>query len=127
MRPEHTHRASDSGFHVETSGAATAPASMWLIDFPQRNQSSSRTEIRPGELLHEPSLLFVFVGFSDDRRFAIVVWFGAVFFVLVIIIIIVIVIVGISWRHRVAHDGDESPLGPGKILRVRPETSGRIA
>ena len=32
-------------------------------------------------------------------------------------IIIVIVIVGVSRRHRVAHDGDEFPLGRGKVLR----------
>ena len=31
--------------------------------------------------------------------------------------IIIIVIVGISRRHRVAHEGDESPLGRGKVLR----------
>jgi hypothetical protein len=55
----------------------------------------------------------VFVGFSDDRRLALVVRFGVVVFVLVIII----VIVGVSRRHRVAHDGDESPLGRGKVLR----------
>src|SRR3979409_439061 len=81
---------------------------------PQRNQSSSRTEIRAGELLHEPSRLFVVVGFSDDRRLALVVWFGVVVFFLIIIII---VIVGVSRRHRVAHDGDESPLGRGRVLR----------
>src|SRR6266496_128054 len=89
---------------------------MWLIEMasdPQRNQSSSRTEIRAGELLHEPSRLFVFVGFSDDRRLALVVRFGVVVFVLVIII----VIVGVSRRHRVAHNGDESPLGRGKVLK----------
>jgi hypothetical protein len=80
---------------------------------PQRDQSSTRTEIKAGELLHEPSRLFVFVGFSDDRRLALVVRFGVVVFVLVIII----VIVGVSWRHRVAHDGDEPPLGSGKVLR----------
>jgi hypothetical protein len=80
---------------------------------PQRNQSSTRTEIEAGELLHEPSRLFVFVGFSDDRRLALVVRFGVVVFVLVIII----VIGGVSWRHRVAHDGDEPPLGSGKVLR----------
>src|SRR5580692_12459200 len=79
---------------------------------PQRNQSSTRTEIKAGELLHEPSRLFVFVGFSDDRRLALVVRFGVVVFVLVIII----VIVGISRRHRVAHDGDEPPLGSEKVL-----------
>jgi len=53
--------------------------------------------------------LFVFVGLPDDRRF---VRFGVVVFFLVII-----VIVGISRRHRVAHDGDEPPLGRGKVLR----------
>jgi hypothetical protein len=49
---------------------------------------------------------FVFVGFSDDRRLALVVRFGVVVFLLVIII----VIVGVSRRHRVAHDGDDSEL-----------------
>src|SRR6185369_399858 len=56
---------------------------------------------------------FVFVGFSDDRRLAFVVRFGVVVFVLVI----TIAIVGVSRRHRVAHDGDESPLGRGKAFR----------
>src|SRR5262249_59775933 len=56
--------------------------------------------------------LFVFVGFSDDRRLALVVRYGVVVFVLIIIII------GVSRWHRVAHDGDESPLGRGKVLRV---------
>src|SRR6267378_2755346 len=48
--------------------------------------------------------LFV-VGFSDDRRLAIVVRFGVAVFVLCIII----VVVGVS-RRRVAHDGDEAPI-----------------
>jgi hypothetical protein len=64
--------------------------------------------------LQEPSRLFVFVRFPDDRRFALVIRSGVVVFVLVIIII---VIVGISRRHRVPSDGDESPLGRGKVLR----------
>src|SRR5215831_7319340 len=55
--------------------------------------------------------LFVFVGFSDDRRLALVVRYGVVVFVLIIII-------GVSRWHRVAHVGDESPLGRGKVLRV---------
>jgi hypothetical protein len=80
---------------------------------PQRNQLSSRTEIRAGELLHEPSRLFVFVGFSDDRRLVLVVRFGVV----VVVLVIIIVIVGVSRRHRVAHNGDEAPLGRGKVLR----------
>src|SRR6266536_899840 len=93
---------------------------MWLIEMasdPQRNQSSSRTEIRAGELLHEPSRLFVFVGFSDDRRLALVVRFGVVVVVFVFVLVIIIVIVGVSRRHRVAHNGDESPLGRGKVLK----------
>jgi hypothetical protein len=56
------------------------------------------------------ALIFVFVGFSNDRRLALVVRFGVVVFV------IIIVIVGVSRRDRVAHDGDESPLGRGKVL-----------
>jgi hypothetical protein len=72
------------------------------------------TEIKAGELLHESSRLFVFVRFSDDRRLALVIRFGIVVFVLFIIIIF---IVGVSRRHRVAHNGDESPVGRGKILR----------
>ena len=68
-----------------------------------RGHSLSRTEIRAGDLLCEPSRLFVFVGFSDDR---LVVRFGVVVFVLVIII----VIVGDSRRHRVAHRGNEAPV-----------------
>ena len=57
--------------------------------------------------------LFVFVGFSDDRRLALVVRFGVV----VCVLVISIVIVGVSRRHRVAHDGDEFSLGRGKVLR----------
>ena len=51
--------------------------------------------------------LFVVVGFSDDRRLALVVRFGVV----VCVLVISIVIVGVSRRHRVAHDGDDFPLG----------------
>ena len=69
---------------------------------------TSRTGIKVGELLHEPSRLFVFVGFSDGRRLALVVWFD---------VIIIIVIVGVSRRHRIGHDADESPLSRGKALR----------
>ena len=56
--------------------------------------------------------LFVFVGFSDDRRLAIVVRFGVAVFVLGIII----VVVGVPRRrHRVAHDGDAAPVDqPGR-------------
>jgi hypothetical protein len=64
-------------------------------------------QIRAGE--HKRSRLFVFVRFFDDRRLALVVRFGAGVFVLVII--------GVSRRHRVAHDVGEPPLGRGKILR----------
>jgi hypothetical protein len=39
--------------------------------------------------LHEPSRLFVLVGFSDEGRLALVVRFGVVVFVLVIIIVVV--------------------------------------
>ena len=46
----------------------------------------------------------LFVGFSDDRRVE-VVRFGVVVFVLVIVIV-----VGVSRRHRVAHDGGEAPV-----------------
>src|SRR5262249_35145882 len=49
-----------------------------------------------------------------DRRLSLVVRFGVVFFVLVIIIIIIIG--GVSRRHRLAHNGDESPPGRGKVL-----------
>jgi hypothetical protein len=44
-----------------------------------------------------PSRLLVFVGFSDDRRLALVFRF-AVF----VLVLIVIIVVGVSWRHRVA-------------------------
>src|SRR6516225_1996208 len=81
---------------------------------PPLCESSSRTEIKAGERLHAPSRLFVFVRFSDDRRLVLVIRFGVV---VVLLVIIIIVIVGISRWHRVAHDGDESPLGRGKVLR----------
>src|SRR4029077_18579222 len=100
-----------AAFAANAQDAAWVDAINRTASDPQRNQSSSRTEIRAGELLHEPPRLFVFVGFSDDRRLALVVRFGVVVFVLVIII----VIVRVSRRHRVAHDGDESPLGSGKV------------
>jgi len=48
----------------------------------------------------------LFVGFSDDRRLAVLVWFGIAVFVLGIMIIVV----GVSRRHRVAHDGDDAPV-----------------
>jgi hypothetical protein len=48
----------------------------------------------------------LFVGFSDHRRLE-VVRFGVAVFVLGIIIIVV----GVSRRHRVAHDGGEAPAG----------------
>jgi hypothetical protein len=74
----------------------------------------SQEAVRNGHT-RQPSRLFVFVGFSDDRRLALVVRFGVVVFVLVIII----VIVGVSRRHRVAHDGDEPPLGREKSSGTR--------
>jgi hypothetical protein len=46
----------------------------------------------------------LFVGLSDDRRFIVPVLVLFVFFVLVIIA------VGVSRRHRVAHDGDEAQV-----------------
>jgi len=46
------------------------------------------------------SALFVFVGFSDDRRLVVLMLVFFIFFVLVIIV------VGIAGRHRVAHYGD---------------------
>jgi hypothetical protein len=88
---------------------------MWLIE---RHSTLNATNYRAaprsgaGELLHEPSRLFVF-GFSDDRRLALIVWFGVV----VVVLVIIIVIVGVSRRHRAAHNGDEAPLGRGKVLR----------
>ena len=92
---------------------------MWLIEWHPTLNATNHRVAPAGELLHEPSRLFVFVGFSDDRRPALVVRFGVIAFVLIIIIIvIVIVIVGVSRRHRVAHDGDESPLDRGKVLRA---------
>src|SRR5258708_263191 len=45
----------------------------------------------------------LFVGFSDDRRLEVLVWFGVAIFVLGIIIIVV----GVSRRHRVADEGDD--------------------
>ena len=48
----------------------------------------------------------LFVGFSDHRQLE-VVRFGVAVFVLGIIIIVV----GVSRRHRVAHDGGEAPAG----------------
>jgi hypothetical protein len=51
--------------------------------------------------------IVLFVGFSDHRRLD-VVWFGVAIFVFVLGIIIV---VGVSRRHRVAHDGSEAPAG----------------
>jgi hypothetical protein len=93
---------------------------MWLIEWHPTLNATNHRVAPAGELLHEHSRLFVFVGFSDDRRLALVVRFGVVAFVLVIIIIIIIiVIVGVSRRHRVAHDGDESPLGAEKFSRMR--------
>ena len=61
---------------------------------------------RPNRILtrQPPGACGLFVGFSDDRRIEVVV---VVVFVLGIIIII---IVGVSRRHRVAHDGDDSPV-----------------
>src|SRR5882762_5904978 len=83
-----------------------------MASYPQRNQSSSRTGIGAGELLHEPSRLFVFVGFSDNRRLALVVRFG------VVVVVLVLVIVGVSRRHRVAHDHEGTPVDQpgGKFL-----------
>ena len=52
--------------------------------------------------------LFVFVGFSDDRRLALVIRFGVAVFVFVII--------GVSRRNRVAHVGDEAPVDRGEVL-----------
>ena len=52
----------------------------------------------------ERSSIVLFVGFSDDRRIEFV-RFGVAVFVLGIIIV-----VGVSRRHRVAHDGDEAPV-----------------
>ena len=71
-----------------------------------RGHSLSRTEIRAGDLLCEPSRLFVFVGFSDDRRLALIVRSSVAVFVPVVII----VVVGVSRRHRVAHGGNEAPV-----------------
>src|ERR1700722_3590592 len=68
----------------------------------------SQEAVRNGQT-RQPSRLFVFVGFSDDRRLALVVRFG--------VVVSVLVIVGVSRRHRVAHDGDEPPLGREKVLR----------
>src|SRR6267142_3046361 len=54
--------------------------------------------------------LFVFVGFSDDRRLALVIRFGVAVFVFVFVII------GVSRRNRVAHVGDEAPVDRGEVL-----------
>jgi hypothetical protein len=66
-----------------------------------------------GELLREA--LFVFVGFPDDRRLAVVVSVGVIVFV---VIIIVVVVVGVSRRRHVAHCGDEVSVDQprGKVL-----------
>jgi hypothetical protein len=53
-----------------------------------------------------PGACGLFVGFSDDRRIEVVVRFGVVF----ILGIIFIIIVGVSRRHRVAHDGEGGGL-----------------
>src|SRR6478735_306820 len=52
--------------------------------------------------------LFVFVGFSDDRRLALVIRFGVAVYVFDII--------GVSRRNRVAHVGDEAPVDRGEVL-----------
>src|SRR6266566_6946727 len=50
--------------------------------------------------------LLLIVRFAHDRRFV-----GPVFVVFVLVIImILIIVVGVSRRHRVAHDGDEAPV-----------------
>jgi hypothetical protein len=56
-----------------------------LASDPQRKQSSSRTEIGAGELLHEPSRLFVFVRLAHDRRFV-----GALLFLFVLFVFVFI-------------------------------------
>ena len=63
---------------------------MWLIEWHPTLNATNHRVAPAGELLHEPSRLFVFVGFSDDRRPALVVRFGVVAFVLVIIIIVIV-------------------------------------
>src|SRR5580765_4813675 len=75
---------------------------MWLIEHPTLNATNHRAAPRSGLASCCTSLrLFVFVRF-----------------VVFVLVVIVIVIVGVSLpRHRVAHDGDESPLGRGKVLR----------
>jgi len=65
---------------------------------PQRNQSSSAPKSGPASC--RASLrACVFVGFSDNRRLAIVVRFG--------VVVLVLVIVGVSRRH--ADDRDKAP------------------
>ena len=46
----------------------------------------------------------LFVGLSDDR------WIVVPFLVFVFLVFFVLVIVGISRRHRIAHDGNEPPV-----------------
>ena len=71
---------------------------------PRRVVNAAKAEAR--------GALFV-VGFSDDRRLVVPVLVLFVLFVLVIIIV-----VGVPRRHRVAHDGDETPVDQpgGKVL-----------
>ena len=52
----------------------------------------------------------LFVGFSDDRRLDVIVRFGVAVFVLGIIIV-----VGVSRRHRVAHEAPANQRG-GNVL-----------
>ena len=58
----------------------------------------------------------LFVGFPDDRRLEVLLWFGVAVFVLGIIIIIVVV--WVPRRHRVAADDDDAPVDQrgGNIL-----------
>jgi hypothetical protein len=61
--------------------------------------------LRANRRLRLARSLFVGFAFRDDRQLGIDVRFCVVVFVLGVII----VVVGVSRRHRVAHDGDEVP------------------
>src|SRR4029077_17233816 len=61
---------------------------------------------RPNRILtrQPPGACGLFVGFPDDRRIEVVV--GVIF----VLGIIIVIIVGVSRWHRVARDGDDTPV-----------------
>src|ERR1700741_96924 len=83
--------------------AASTSIERWQISvscpFSPSMTFMNRTTYRAIEASLDDLPLFVFVGFSNDRRLALVVRFG-------VVVVVIIVIVGVSRRHRVAHDGD---------------------